>query len=656
MFVNPTTESKSNRDGTTYIISRMQWYCTLSSPLLKTNTDDIFSLAGMRAELEKRVINLYQELLLYLVKSVCSCYRKLGVRFLRDMFKLDDWDGNLKTVKDAEIAFLQDSNIYNALGANSRLESLVNSSKNQERELLHDKKDKKCFQDLHLTDPRDDKTRIEHQKGGLLQDSYRWIFHNADFREWREDRQSRLLWIKGDPGKGKTMLLCGIIDELKKSTAHNCLLSFFFCEYDQPSSSVTAVLRGLIFLLIDQQPSLISHVRKKYDHAGKDLFDDVNAWVALSEIFTNILQDPSLKIDYLIIDALDECKPTDLPKLLDLIIQRSSVSSRVKWIVSSRNWSEIEVRLETAGQKVQICLELNAETVSIAVRNYIKYQVDHLAQLSKYDDTTSNTVRDFLSSNANATFLWVALVCQNVENCSKWDVLEELKNYPPSLDKVYQRMMDKICTSASSNRSKHILALVTVVRRPIMLNELTTFIEGPKRTTDDLKSMIGLCGSFLTLRKDTVYFVHQSAKDFLEKKKFDEIFPSGIAELHHTIFSKSLKAMSLTLRRDMYSLCTPGFPIERVQQPDPDPLAAVRYSCVYWVEHLLEWDRSITAKERNNIDEFLRQKFLYWLEALSLLGGMSEGVLSIVRLDGFLQVRSKLVMLSYSFKDVLIFL
>jgi hypothetical protein len=36
------------------------------------------------------------------------------------------------------------------------------------------------------------------------------------------------------------------------------------------------VLRGLIYLLIDQQLSLVSYVRKKYDYAGKALFEDVS--------------------------------------------------------------------------------------------------------------------------------------------------------------------------------------------------------------------------------------------------------------------------------------------------------------------------------------------------------------------------------------------
>src|SRR5689334_21250846 len=141
------------------------------------------------------------------------------------------------------------------------------------------KEELECVKHLRITDPRDDKKRIEETKGGLLEGSYHWVLDNANFQQWHEDPQSRLLWIKGDPGKGKTMLLCGVIEELKKSAAG--LLSFFFCQStDSRINSATAVLRGLIYLLVNQQPSLVSHLRKKYDQAGQSVFEDANAWVA----------------------------------------------------------------------------------------------------------------------------------------------------------------------------------------------------------------------------------------------------------------------------------------------------------------------------------------------------------------------------------------
>ena len=122
----------------------------------------------------------------------------------------------------------------------------------------------KCIQELRITDPREDKKRIEQTKGGLLKDSHRWILEHSDFHQWCDDEQSRLLSIKGDPGKGKTMLLCGVINELSpfkriRDEKAATLLSCFFCQAtNERINNAEALLRGLIYLLIDQQPSLVS--------------------------------------------------------------------------------------------------------------------------------------------------------------------------------------------------------------------------------------------------------------------------------------------------------------------------------------------------------------------------------------------------------------
>ena len=74
---------------------------------------------------------------------------------------------------------------------------------------------------------------------------------------------------------------------------------------------------------------------------------------------------------------------------------------------------------------------------------------------------------------------------------------------------------------------------------------------------DDLESVreiINLCASSLTVRENTVCFVHQSAKDFLFAEAYNEVFPGGSKDAHQVVFSKSLEILSRTLRRDMYGL------------------------------------------------------------------------------------------------------
>ncbi|GKT96934.1 LOW QUALITY PROTEIN: beta transducin-like protein HET-E4s [Colletotrichum tofieldiae] len=523
------------------------------------------------------------------------------------------------------------------------------------------------LKDLHVTDPRDDKTRIERTKGGLLRDSYRWILDHDDFCRWRDDDQSRLLWIKGDPGKGKTMLLCGIVDELEKMSADTRILAYFFCQATEVRlNNATAVLRGLIYQLLDQEPSLIGRVRKKYDHAGKKLFEDANSWDALSKMLINILEEPSLQNTYLVIDALDECE-TDLNQLLHLIIQLSS-SSRAKLIVSSRNWQHIEEVLDDATQKVRLSLELNQDSISAAVGKYIEYKVDQLVRSKRYDSATRDAVQQHLVSNADDTFLWVALVCQELADpkVRRRHTRARLHLFPPGLDPLYARMMGHVFSSDDAELCRQVLSLVSVVYRPLSLAELASLVESLGDHADDanylnLEEIIATCGSLLTVREGVVYFVHQSAKDFLIKNESERIYPHGVAQENRTIGLRSIQVMSGTLQRDIYSLRAPGFPINHVKPPDPDPLAPARYSCVYWVSHLA--DGSLTGQEQHGqglqddglAHTFLKEHYLHWLEALSLLGSVSAGILQMSKLSGLVQVSAEMPKLMNLARDGLRF-
>jgi hypothetical protein len=116
----------------------MHWYWNMSSLLLKENMVNEGSSPGLKRELEKRIVDLYKVLLSYQMRSVCSYYRNQFLGSLRDVVKLDDWDGNLKNVQDAENAVRQDSDAYNAQQIRSHLEQLVDNAKSQQTKLLQD--------------------------------------------------------------------------------------------------------------------------------------------------------------------------------------------------------------------------------------------------------------------------------------------------------------------------------------------------------------------------------------------------------------------------------------------------------------------------------------------------------------------------------------
>jgi hypothetical protein len=94
----------------------------------------------------------------------------------------------------------------------------------------------------------------------------------------------------------------------------------------------------------------------------------------------------------------------------------------------------------------------------------------------------------------------------------------------------------------------------------------------------------------------------------------------------------------------MYGLVTPGFPIDKVQVPPVhDPLAIIRYSCVHWIDHFCAsvLHKSMTCdedlKDDGSIFHFLLERYLYWLEALSLCKSVSKGVASMANLEALVQ-------------------
>ena len=430
------------------------------------------------------------------------------------------------------------------------------------------------------------------------------------------------------------MLLCGIIDELEPDPSLS--LSYFFCQATGGArlNKATSVLRGLIYDLARCNPQLTKHVRGKYDYAGKELFNNEGAWHDLSEIVTAMLKDPSLENVILIVDALDECS-VDRERLLEFIAKPSPA----KWIVSSRNWSDIEESLDGAEQKVKLRLELNRDSVSTAVESYVKFKVDQLSQKKTYDEDMRMAVLEHLTANADGTFLWVALVCQELSSphIRRRHTLDILKSFPPGLDSLYRRMLEQISRSIDAQLCKDILAIASVVYRPVNLEELTILVKAlGVLSREEVEEVISSCGSFLTVRNGLISFVHQSAKDYLLNEASDELLPSGIAHQHHMVFSRSLDLLSEALKRDIYDLQAPGCLINQVSKPESDPLAAIQYSCIFWIDHLHDSAARENLDQSGRILAFFERKYLQWLEALSLLSNIPAGVRAMEKLEGYL--------------------
>jgi hypothetical protein len=490
--------------------------------------------------------------------------------------------------------------------------------------------------------------RIEQDKGGLLKNCSAWILNDPQLQSWAESKDARLLWIKGDPGKGKTMLMIGLVDMLTDQLKSSSALSYFFCQNAVPHlNNGVSVLRGLIWKLLWNRPILREYIPDEYSckskDGGKKILEGLNAFSILKTMLSAMLRDSSLETVYLVVDALDECDRDSNPLIKWIAKDASEPLSKAKWLISSRRTTKIEETFRPEGQRQRLSLELNEAHVSQAVNMFIEHKVVDLATKKEYDKHNPELrkkVETQLKEKAESTFLWVALVCKRLEDIPRRRTMSELKKFPSGLQPLYDRMMQQIEGQEDDDREpcKQILRATAIAYRPLTLEELLLIAELSEAPIDDIREIVELCGSFLIIREKTVYFVHQSAKDYLS----DKIFPQGREEEQSLIVSRSLQCMSDTLGRDMYDLRNPGCLIEQVECPVPDPLARIRYACIYWVDHLCEIHDNLQSRvdlcDNGMIDVFLKKHFLHWLEALSLMKSMSSGVVMIRKLESMLAV------------------
>jgi hypothetical protein len=502
--------------------------------------------------------------------------------------------------------------------------------------------------------------RIESQKEDLLPDVFEWIFHSnqfAAFTNWTEPALPlrRLMWINGPAGTGKTMLLIGIIRNLSAQSAVLApSLSYFFCQGTgtKKLNSATVALRSLIWMLLIQQPDLISHVQPSHETSGSALFNDGNEFFALKRIFQNMLKDPALFPVYLIIDALDECDRTNpgLEELIKVIAESFTLSERVKWLLSSRPDVNVLTKLKELGRDVgdgsDTLVKLDTERLTDPVNTYIDHKLANFKGKDGYNDDVLDKLSNEIRQRAENTFLWVWLAFKSLGTGDETVVgeyaLEFIKDIPLGLQELYDHMMMRIekIRKVKPQDCKEVLVASILAYRPLSLSELQTLAGLSVGVT---KTAVEMCGSFLTMRGSTVNIIHQSAKDYLKENYKSRLHEAGTAQGHVNISNRSiLKISSILERKNIYSLSF-GFKPEDMRTPEPDPLAPIRYSCVFWAAHLCDVNGGRPRCEEELRDDgrvfdFLKQRFLRWLESLSLLGELSAGAQSMRKLLRVVQV------------------
>lgn len=206
------------------------------------------------------------------------------------------------------------------------------------------------------------------------------------------------------------------------------------------------------------------------------------------------------------------------------------------------------------------------------------------------------------------------------------------------LDATYLPVLDQLTSGRTDEDKAESLAEFRDVVGPIVLLAQPLSVRSLARLLgvepEDIHVLLNSLHSVLDIPLEDdapVRLFHLSFRDFLvdPAKRTTNKFWIDEAKYHKTLAERCIQLMGQRLKRDVCGLKMPGKLRSEVELQIINTYlpSEVQYACQYWVHHLNESKYNI--EDGGLVHTFLTGHLLHWLEALSLVGRLSEGVLMI---------------------------
>ncbi|KAJ5175634.1 Vegetative incompatibility protein HET-E-1 [Penicillium canariense] len=453
--------------------------------------------------------------------------------------------------------------------------------------------------------------------------------------DWVGDPQGRcVFWLNGMAGTGKST----ISRTVAQSFAENGILgaSFFFKRGEQNRGNADRLFTTISSQLVTNEPSLAPSI------AAAMKADPTLTSKSLTEQFRELVVKPldalkprshEVRTLAFVIDALDETFLTSRPEL------------PIRMGFNTIHGSYQDLVLHEIPQSIikhDISAFLHTELATIRA---------HHNSLSPYEclpcEWPSQEEIQELAQMATPLFIFAATVCRFIKDPTWSDPkgqLAKVLQYRPtdprheidSLDATYRPVLDQLVATSQIaqlslvNEFRGIVASIILLTEPLSASSLSRILDIPRSDVDRRLRTLHSVLSVPASPEAPIRMLHLSFRDFLINTEKSKTNPFWIDEraTHAKLTSCCIKLLSAegNLKEDICDLKSPGaartdLPTAVVSLKLP---ADVPYACQYWVYHAVESGDILT--DNGEVYWFFKCHLLHWLEALSLVGKISESV------------------------------
>ncbi|KFG85253.1 hypothetical protein MANI_114843 [Metarhizium anisopliae] len=504
--------------------------------------------------------------------------------------------------------------------------------------------------------------------------------------DWANDVEGETFFLlHGPAGTGKSTIARSIANQLVTNpTATTRLGASYFFITPSPKRFFPTIAARLLHSI----PQLTRHLwnslegcgwLSKAEIEGKDCEQQLETLI-LNPVRSLSQQSSDKWSRTIVVDALDKCEKGYIPTICTQLSRLHGLDSvRLRIFLTSRSHGTI----------VQIFKDFEENRITRSL-SMLKYPSETSVDIAKVLEANFAGIRKRrnieegwpaptdlhhlvnLATRPSPLFIYAATVCRYVDNVMvSTNPVSRLKRWlntvksASKLDQQFNHMYKKVLDEAEDGLDGHEKQLLWDALRSILLlftplsSKCLEALLG--KNDGDVDYLLPNLHAVLDIQHGgPVKILHESFRDCLLDQ--EGIFRVDALETHMMLtrncvdrMKRNSKGPTHGLHRDMYgdgdySTTTNdiGHAINNFIPPD------LEYACLNWVNHLQSFQQDlgqIIDKDRSaaflqempallkDVKTLLNEHFLHWIETLSLLGRLSDGISSIKQLQSILLSR-----------------
>ncbi|KAI1869012.1 uncharacterized protein JN550_005999 [Neoarthrinium moseri] len=357
-----------------------------------------------------------------------------------------------------------------------------------------------------------------------------WFLEGESFKRW-VDTPNSFLWLSAIPGAGKTVLASSIINCINEKLKNPHVgFGYFYCDYRDPLKQTPSIVLGTILAMLARQSKGVRQELNQF--FLKQYQESLTFTASFDELRNNFktFVGPYFDSIIIVVDGLDEAGPVNSDCLAKVLKALHREYQELNVLVTSRN----ELPIARVFKNLPMT-SIEEKEVAGDISSFIISELESRMNsegrgvLRIRSPTLKGTIITRLMEGSKGMFQWIR--CQIDALCelrTDNDIRAALNSLPETLEKTYERILDRVNKRDSRFVRRTLFWLVRGVR-DMSGNEMTTALairpfdsdtcldEGDIPHVDEVLEALG--GLVTTSPEGIVTLAHYSVKEYLESEE-----------------------------------------------------------------------------------------------------------------------------------------